>query len=301
MSSFSQPSSNQIQCYSYSGLIYAVLSAVLMATIGVFSKLSGLSADGVTFYRLFLGAFFMLFFLIVQGKTRLLRQRPPPSVIINGCFLAGFIVFYVQAMNFTTMANAIMLVYLAPLLAAVMAHYFLDEKAPLSTFALILLALLGFSMMLEFKLDYGTSGEALKGLFFACLAMVCYCGFILMNRKIKIDVHNSTFYQLLIGAIAVSPFYFWHFSPLEPWQMLLMLGVGLLPGFLAIYFAVVALRRLEAATFGTLAYFEPLTVVLFGWFIFDEYLTPLQLGGCIIILFCGIFKSLLEKRKMGAP
>lgn len=44
-------------------------------------------------------------------------------MIFNGALLAGFIIFYVQAMNLTSMANAIMLVYLAPVAASIFAHF----------------------------------------------------------------------------------------------------------------------------------------------------------------------------------
>ena len=42
--------------------------------------------------------------------------------------LSGFIIFYVQALYLTTMANAIMIVYPAPLAASIYAHFFLGAK-----------------------------------------------------------------------------------------------------------------------------------------------------------------------------
>jgi len=59
---------------------------------------------------------------------------------------------------------------------------------------------------------------------------------------------------------------------------------------------VAALSRLPAATFGTLAYFEPLAVVFFGWSIFAESLSPLQLAGCATIVATGCLKALLASR-----
>jgi drug/metabolite transporter (DMT)-like permease len=75
-----------------------------------------------------------------------------------------------------------------------------------------------------------------------------------------------------------------------------LLGTGFFPGFLAIFFAVVALSRLPAATFGTIAYSEPVAVVIFGWAIFNEALSPLQIGGCLLIIGSGILKTLTEGR-----
>ncbi len=67
-------------------------------------------AEAITFFRLILGSIFMLFYLMLSGQVSRIKTRPSLPVCINGLFLAGFIIFYVQAMNFTTMANAIMLV-----------------------------------------------------------------------------------------------------------------------------------------------------------------------------------------------
>ncbi len=273
------------------GVVCAISSAVLMATIGVFSKFIGLSAETITFFRLFLGACFMLLYLILQGKVKILLLKPSPAIVLNGFFLAGFILFYIHAMNHTTMANAIMLIYLAPLVAAVYAHYFLNEKLGPITVFLLLAALFGFAMMLEFKLDFTGDKERLVGLGLALLSMLCYSGFILVNRMITTSVYHSTFYQLLIGGFTVSPFLLFSTPEISSMQLLLLFGVGFFPGFLAIYLAVVALRILEASTFGTLAYFEPLAVILFGWFIFGEQLTLLQIGGCLLILVCGIVKA----------
>jgi drug/metabolite transporter (DMT)-like permease len=93
----------------------------------------------------------------------------------------------------------------------------------------------------------------------------------------------------------MAPFFIYNYQPLLLQQGILALGVGLFPGFLAILFAVMALRELPAATFGTLAYFEPLAVVVFGWFFFQESLSSLQLAGCAVILFSGSVKAITDR------
>lgn len=280
----------------YSSAVFAITSAILMATIGVFSKYIGLSAATITCFRLLGGAFFMVLFLLLQGKISLLAKRPSAPVIVNGFFLAGFIIFYVQAMNHTTMANAIMLVYFAPLFSAVIAHFFMKERLRLFSIALIIFAILGFAMMLEFKLDLQGDKERTLGMSFAFLAMLCYSGFILVNRKISDHVFTSTFYQLLVGGTVLVPVVFYSYTAITMQQSFLLAAVGFFPGFLGILLAVVALRHLNTASFGTLAYFEPLSVVLFGWLIFGERLSALQMVGCFIILSCGIIKVITDTK-----
>lgn len=279
-------------------LLFAFLSAVLMGTIGVFSKITGLPAEVITFFRLMLGAGFMLIYLVLIGKAHLLHRRPSWPVLINGGFLAGFIIFYVQAMNYTSMANAIMLVYLAPLAASLIAHFFLNERLNLLGFGLILLALFGFAMMMEFRLDISRQSSAFIGVCFGLLALICYAGFILLNRLVPrhIHVYTRSFYQLLTGALVMLPLILHSIRTVRTEHIPWLIGTGFFPGFLAISFAVIALSRLPAATFGTIAYIEPVAVVVFGWTLFNETLSPLQIAGCLLIIISGIIKTLTANR-----
>ena len=281
------------------GILAAILSALGMGTVGVFAKITGLGAEVITFFRLALGAGFMLLYLAATGQLARVRRWPSWPVLINGCMLAGFIIFYVQAMEFTTMANAIMLVYLAPLAASVYAHFFLNERLTRQSAGLIGLALFGFAMMMEFRVDFSSGSSHVKGIGLGLLSMGCYAAFILINRVIdaRIHVHTRTFYQLLVGGLVMLPLCLISRPDLPPWTWPWLAGTGLIPGFLAIFCAVIALQRLPAATFGTLAYFEPIAVIVFGWTLFHEPLTLLQLGGCVLIMISGILKALAEAQR----
>jgi drug/metabolite transporter (DMT)-like permease len=268
-----------------------------MGTIGVFSKLTGLPAEIITFFRLFFGALFMALFLLATGKKQCILQRPHFSLLVNGGFLAGFIIFYVQSMNFTSMANAIMLIYLAPVVASVYAHFFLGERLNLLSTLLIGVALFGFGLMMEFDATIAQDKREVVGIGLGILALSCYAGFILVNRVIPESIHpfTSTYYQLLSGAAVMLPLCLASFIQVRPEHAVWLLAIGFFPGFLAILMAVLALRVLPAATFGTIAYVEPVTVVIFGWVLFQETLSPMQLCGCILIMASGVVKSYLPE------
>jgi drug/metabolite transporter (DMT)-like permease len=284
-----------------SAVVYAFLSAALMGTIGVFSKLTGLPAEIITFFRLIFGAGFMMLFLAIIGKIRLAKVWPTWPVLVNGVFLAAFIIFYVHAMNYTSMANAIMLVYLAPLVASVVAHFFLGERLTVTALALICLALFGFGMMMEFKIDISSGSQEFIGVCYGFLALVSYAGFILVNRVIspQIHVYTRTFWQLFTGGCVMIPFMLLSMNEVSTNHIPWLIAVGFFPGFLAILFAVAALSRLPVAMFGTIAYIEPVAVVIFGWTIFHETLNPMQIIGCLLIIFSGILKTVITRRKSG--
>lgn len=282
-------------------LLLASLSAVFMGTIGAIAVYANLSSETVTFFRLFFGGIIMLGYLAVSRKLNLLLCWPSWQVIINGAFLAGFIVFYIQAMNHTSMANAIMTIYLAPVVASISAHFLFSEKLNTQSIGLILFALLGFAMMMEFKVEFGSGTQYALGMLYAILALVCYCCFILINRVIPARVHVFTrsWYQLMVGAACMLPLMLAKSESIEITQWAWLAIAGLIPGFLAILFAVIALRELPSATFGTLSYLEPIAVVSLAWGLFDQALSPLQLSGCMVIMASGIMQAIATQKPQG--
>jgi len=279
-------------------ILAAILAAVFMGTIGAISIYADVSAETVTFYRLFIGAVLMTGFLLFTGQKDRMLAWPGLKVLVTGGFLAGFVVFYIVAMSYTTMANAVMLLYLAPVTASITAHFFMGERLTGSSTALIGVALFGFAMMMEFNFNLSGRMEEAVGLFYALCAMLCYAAFIVTNRLIPEQVHVLTRsgYQMLVGALCMLPFMLQQGDSIVGMQWGWLVTAGVVPGFLAIMLAVVALKALPTATYGTLAYLEPITVVALGWFLFGQSLNTLQMSGCALIIVSGVIQAVLSQR-----
>ncbi|WP_036590329.1 DMT family transporter [Oceanospirillum maris] len=280
-------------------LVAAAMSAFFMGTIGTISFYAGVSAEAVTFYRLFFGAMLMGGYLLLTGQREKIMTWPGFKVLITGAFLSGFVVFYILAMSYTSMANAIMLIYLAPVTASIVAHFLMGERLSTASVGLILLALLGFAMMMEFQLTFGNNEDEALGILYGFCSMLCYAAFMLTNRLIEERVHVLTRsgYQMFAGALCILPMMLQQADSISGQQWGWLAVAGLIPGFFAIVLAVVALRALPAATFGTLAYLEPITVVALGWVLFDQTLNGLQLSGCALIVLSGIAQAVLIQSK----
>jgi drug/metabolite transporter (DMT)-like permease len=278
-------------------LIFALISAVSMASSGVIARMSGLAAAELTFYRLFVGALCLLGLVLLLGKQAELKQKPDRRIVLNGILLASFMLCFLKAISFISLANAIMLVYLAPALAAIAAHFLFHEKLDLASGLLIVLSFLGFAMLQQFKLDLVLTEAQLPGFVYGMLSLFTYTGFLLANRHSGQSESplQRAFYQLMIGALCVLPFL--NATPLPnidelPWVFL----AGFFPGFLAIYLAIIALEHLPTRVFGTLAYIEPVAVILAGWWLFQEKLSLLQVGGVALILLAGLVQSVLHQQ-----
>ena len=163
-------------------------------------------------------------------------------------------------------------------------------------------ALLGFAMMMEFNFNLSGRAEEAIGLAYAFCAMLCYSAFMLTNRSMddRVHVFSRSGYQMLAGALCMLPLVLLESEVISGAQWGWLIAAGVLPGFLAILLAVIALRSLPAATFGTLAYLEPITVVALAWILFDQGLNSLQLAGCALIILAGIAQALLLNRRSEA-
>ncbi|MGB1835415.1 MAG: DMT family transporter [Marinobacter adhaerens] len=283
-------------------LLSAAFSAVFMGTIGAISVYAGVGAETVTFYRLFVGAVLVAVYLLATRQHSKIFMWPGMKVLVTGAFLAGFVMFYILAMDYTSMANAVMVLYLAPVTASVAAHFFLGERLTSASVGLVGFALLGFAMMMEFNFNLSGRAEEAIGLAYAFCAMLCYSAFMLTNRSMddRVHVFSRSGYQMLAGALCMLPLVLLESEVISGAQWGWLLAAGILPGFLAILLAVIALRSLPAATFGTLAYLEPITVVALAWILFDQGLNSLQLAGCALIILAGIAQALLLNRRSEA-
>jgi drug/metabolite transporter (DMT)-like permease len=279
---------------SYRYFYMAALAAAMMGTIGVIARYSEIDPASLTFYRLGVGAVILALYLTLTGQLRLLAGKPTVLVVFNGVLLASFILCFLSAIQTISLTLAILLVYLAPALSAIIAHFLFAERLTSRTLLLIILAFFGFFMLQEFQL--GSRVEQQQGLWFALASLVTYTAFILFNKKVPdtVPLYHKSFYQLLVGSLCVLPL-----VADQPWpeadQWVWLVIAGLFPGFLALVFALQAIQHLPTRVFGTLAYLEPVVVIIAAWLLFAEPMSVLQWLGALLILASGVAQAWLSQ------
>jgi drug/metabolite transporter (DMT)-like permease len=280
-------------------LILATVAAISMGTIGVFSRLSGLDAATVTFFRLLIGGGLLLVLMLLTGQTSQLRIKPHPLILLNGVMLAGFMTLFIASLNYTTMLVAVMTLYMAPVVATLAAHFLLNERLNRYSVTSVIVVLLGFVLVIYQPDSTTSSALSWTGFALALGGMACYAGFILINRLIPGHYQEFTkcSWQFLVGALCVLPLLVGTEFSLTTAQWGWMLLVGLIPGFLGIVLAVYSIKRMPAATFSTISYVEPIAAVLLGWVVFAESLTFIQITGCGIIILASIAQGIKPRRR----
>ena len=263
----------------------AISAAVLMGSLGIFVR--NISADGmiIAFARLSLGFIFLLGYLGLNRNLRVAKVSFSPYLVASGLSMGLCVWSYIKAIAHTSLANAVFLLYLGPLLAAGFAYFLLREKIALPSILLMSLAFVGCLFVLQF--DFSLSRANALGYIYGLLSAFCYALIIITNRKIPAQVSplGRSFYQLLIAALSLSPFLAGHNIHLSFQDLPWLLAVGFFQGFLGLTLMIFAIRHLTAYEYGILSYLEPVTASLIGVVIYAEPMSLRQaLGGSLIIL-----------------
>lgn len=283
------------------GYTAGILATILMASLGIFVRHISADEQIITFARFAIGFLLTSLYLVFTGRANDLKKHHVSlPIICSGFFIAWCILSYIKAINTTSLANAVFLLYLGPLIATGLAAIFLQERLTKPKVILLGLALVGCLFILEFNLSF--SWRDSPGYLWGILSASFYALFLIISRKISqaITVLTRCFYQLLFGAIAIIPFLAMSKINWAYIDWVWLIGVGFVHGFLALTLVNYAVKSLAVYEYGTISYLEPLITTLLGLFIYSETISPLQAIGCFIIFGVGIQQVFEASRKRGA-
>jgi len=272
------------------GFVSAIIAVIIMGCFGVFVRNVTADEGLIALARFSLGFLFLTFYLLLSKKWRTLKVKISWSLFLSGIFLALCILFYSKAIKMTTLVNAAFLLYLAPLIASVLAYFFLKEKISVFKAVLIFLAFIGSLFLFEFNFSF--SGIASRGKLFALASALCYALFIIANRMISsaISCYSRTFYQLLFGSLVLLPVAGRIDLTSHYYELYWLIAIGFFQGYVALSLMIFSLRYLHAYEYATVSYIEPLIAALAGYLIYTESLSLLQITGCFLILVCGLIQ-----------
>jgi len=282
------------------GYTAAIISAVLLGSEGVFVR--NISADEyiIMLFRLGLGFLFLFIYLSLKKQLPNAGKKfVSLPLISSGVLLALTMLFYMKAINVIPLANAVFMLFLGPILAAVISPIFLKERYSFLNILLLFIAFLGFMLLLEFKLDFGVQ-DSLAYIWAACSGL-CYGIYIVLNRVMPRDMNTMTrsVYQLLLGFLAMLPFVFTvdHIA-ITVSDLYWLVGISFFQGFVGITLIIVAIRHLKTVEYGTVSYIEPLVASVLGYFLYNENLSSMQVLGCALILVGGIIQIYKSEQKI---
>lgn len=205
--------------------------------------------------------------------------------------LRSFLMVSTTAGNFLALQHlrldqTVTVVFLAPLLVALLAGPLLGEWVGWRRLVAILVGFLGILIVVR----PGVAGLH-PAFLFAFGAMLAYALFMLLTRYLAAyDTPLAMlFYSILLGTFALAPFALWQWVwPATLGQWLLLAALGVLGGT-GHYLFIHAYRLAPASTIAPFLYMQLLTMVAFGYAVFGDVPDAWTLAGSVVIIGSGIY------------
>jgi drug/metabolite transporter (DMT)-like permease len=273
----------------FKGLIYSLVSAFCFGLLAILVKLAyqaGLKDVALLQYRFLLATLLFAGYLLILNP-RLLKIRP--ATLAKTAFLGAILhgwqsTCFFKALKYIPASTNALILYLYPVIVTLLSIAVFRLKADRTIF--LSLTLLAGGCALVFY-DAFLKALNVTGLLFAAGTTLTFSVYLIMTQ-IFLKGEKSltvTFYVILFTGV---PFLFFNnpfdIVDLSFRQLLLALGIGLVPTALGITFQFLAIRELGSAHMSIFSTFEPVTTVLMAWLVLGETIVLLQVAGMGLIL-----------------
>ena len=225
-----------------------------------------------------------------HGVDALVLRRPALQ-IVRGGFLLGSTIFFFAAIALMPIADALALVFVAPLMVTALSTVVLKEQVGIRRWAAVSVGFVG--VMVIVRPGFSTFHW---GMVLALSAGATYALYSLATRKLSGSAPPlvTLAYTALLGALcmsAVVPF-FW--IPPDPTGLAWMILLGLIAAG-AHFLIIKAFEHAEASLLAPLGYGEIFMATVVGYFAFGDFPDPWTWLGITIVIGSGVYVSLRER------
>jgi len=251
----------------------------------------------VIFSRMVLASLcFLLFWSRLTGGVAYRRGDWRWLLLMAGCEPCLYFIFEAKAIENTSASQAGMITALLPLMVAVTARLFLNERVSGRAMAGFALAVVGTVLLSWQATPTSDAPHPVLGNFFEFLAMVCAVGYMVTLKQLTL--RYSPFLLTAVQAFVGSVFYFPFLllpatalpARLEPLATaaVLYLGVCVTIGAYGLYnYGISRIPASQASAFINLI---PVFTAVLGYLVLGEVMRAGQYGSCALI-FAGIWLS----------
>ena len=274
---------------------YLVLVAAVFcfSFSSIFIRMSDAPAPAIAAYRMLLATLLIAPFALARSGRRIagLERRDAAFLLATGLVLALHFLFFVAAVQNTTVSSATVLINCHPLFVVVLAFLLLRESSRYTTAG----ALIGMSGILVISIgDLG--GGNLAGDALAVLGAAMEAVYIIMTRLMRQRIDLLTFVFIvnaacalsLVGICLGSGVPLWPYSSYQLW---LFIGMAVVPAAIGYTLYNLSLRYLLAPQVSVIQLGEALFASSMAVVLFAEVPSLTVLAGAALVLL-GIYLAM---------
>jgi len=277
-----------VKAISYNLLAWAILP--FMDTIAKYLS-AELSFFQITWARYFFTVFFTLPFMFFFFRRNLTWTTQPKLQIFRGLTLFFANIFFFYAISIISMAKALTLAFVAPLITTALSPIFLGEKVGFRRWSAVIIGFVGSLIVIRpgfIEFNLATVAALGTGFFYGI--------YLVITRKLHTS--DSPLLTLLltgvVGAVVASFFVpvVWINPTFNQWILLALMGVFACLGHL---FLILSLKYADASKLAPFGYFEIVTNVILGYYYFGDFPHYWTWVGLAIIISSGVYISYRER------
>lgn len=282
--------------------LQAIALAVTAFTFWVFTDtaIKLVNQSGLPSYEVlaFLGLFMAVFMLargIVLRDLRALRPHQLRPQILRAALDLGNNFCVVIALRHLALTTFYILIFLAPLVVALLSSVFLRERMTARKAVAILAGFAGVVIAVH---PWGGSREADGIGFLACMVCVaCFSTNIVWSRVLTQteNPESLTFFSGMAMAVLGFGLMLGYAAPLTPRLAAMLVVTGVLCALGSLCFFL-ALRHTTAANVSQFHYTQLITGALMAWLVWRQAPTRFTVIGAVLIVVSGVYIALHASR-----
>lgn len=245
----------------------------------------------------FIGQFVLLLILVpafgIMSTKALFTTNRLGLQIVRSVLMVGTTAFNFLALEYLRLDQTITIVFLAPLMVALLAGPLLGEWVGRRRLIAIFVGFVG--VVIAVRPGFAAVHPAVL---YAFAAMLVYALFMLLTRHMAhFDPPLVTlFYSMFVGTFAGAPFAFAEWQPPPDMLALVLLSLLGILGGTGHWLFIHAYRLAPASAIAPFLYMQLLSMVAFGFAVFGDLPDVWTLAGASLIVASGVYLVHRERR-----
>ena len=258
----------------------------------------GIQSGSVLFYRYAIALAIFAVMMLVRGERFAIKPGHAVRFSFLGAVIACSSITLYLSFHYMEAGVASTLLFVYPIMTAVLMTMFFHERVTWTTTIAILMAVAGVALL--YRGD-GTVKLSTAGFVLVMTSSLSYAIYIISINQWKNDMSplKFTFWVLVFCLLAIMAYVWLSGSTLQllqtPTQWLFALQLGLLPTVLSLFFLTIGIQMIGSTPSAIMGALEPVTAVFIGVFVFHESFS-MRLACGILLILSGVTLVILRKR-----
>ena len=188
---------------AFNPYVVLIIGIIGVSTGSIFARLADAPALVTAAYRMGLAALILIPFAVWKARDELrsLSLHDIKLAILSGFFLALHFAAWISSLDYTAIANSVVLVNTIPLWVGLFTPLISKDRIRGSTITSIIVSVMG-AAIIGFG-DFATGGKALWGDLLAIFGAVCAAVYLLCGRKLRRKLSLLSYVAICYGSAAV--------------------------------------------------------------------------------------------------